>query len=730
MLYDLAFDAGGRTPYWVKGGSLAGNEFHETAQSKENWEVLGHINGNALYTLSDPAFTDFVRYTAMMHPPVPDSYPFDVALWAVIANFPYSWPLWQRYLHLFVRTNFMTNLGFAGPSDLSHQFSTFVHSSLHLRGDEDSPVETESMARTSACPSTACGSSSLTGATCDETCLSGPDQRWGGYGCNANGLGEECRACFTDLAEALEADQNAAKNGGRAIMCDTRMPPVHPSCPHSCGLFSSSENGRLSLLHGVKGTICDMSCSAVGNSTSAFQHGCGAAGLGQNCRFCHTDEDDALMAMYGRGSSVMCGTLQAPSGAFGVEEQMHGRRLGRAEPGHRQLASFRKTCNPECPKRWANGATGRVCDPSCNPKNKAPYCNHHNKGLQCRMCYTSITKARFDMNNGATVIMCDTLKPPSPYGRRLTGTRRRRLQESDVTKKLQNHNGASKSICVFTRAYLDHMPYLDISIESARKFMPGSDVVVAVEEADLGAWQQDMERWTKESSSPGSGGGGAVRFVPLGGSRHKYSELWADEHCGASASLIYYLPAATVFTRTPLSLDLFRVSGELLVSHLDYERLGPKPLHWRAHNLQLLGVPAPSFTHGLDVLLPSSLSAQLRAALTASFGNGFMSELEHFGDNFNAVELLGAFAYSSSPPGLFFQDPASWGRVHAGTDIDSIWEVPLLKPPYTCRGDMMMAEARGPELAAALRDAFLGTDPCHYGWSVLEDTESLAADTW
>ncbi|CAM9549362.1 unnamed protein product, partial [Phaeothamnion confervicola] len=133
VLYDLAFDADGHTPYWVKGGSLMGNEFHDSAKDAENWEFLGHINGNALYTLSDPAFTEYVKYTSMMHPPVPDSYPFDVALWAVISHFPYSWPLWQRYVHLFVHTNLMANLGLASTSDLSSQQAIFVHGSLHSR---------------------------------------------------------------------------------------------------------------------------------------------------------------------------------------------------------------------------------------------------------------------------------------------------------------------------------------------------------------------------------------------------------------------------------------------------------------------------------------------------------------------------------------------------------------------------------------------------------------------
>ena len=92
----------------------AGTNFHETAIKPDLWHVLGHINGNAIYNNTDPAFVEFVDYTKTRWSRTVSSgdseskveyrYSYDVALWATIADFPYSWPLWQRFADKFVTT--------------------------------------------------------------------------------------------------------------------------------------------------------------------------------------------------------------------------------------------------------------------------------------------------------------------------------------------------------------------------------------------------------------------------------------------------------------------------------------------------------------------------------------------------------------------------------------------------------------------------------------------------
>lgn len=45
-LYISAFLA--TEPFWVKGSTLTGTEFHGTASVSSMWHVLGHLNGNAI----------------------------------------------------------------------------------------------------------------------------------------------------------------------------------------------------------------------------------------------------------------------------------------------------------------------------------------------------------------------------------------------------------------------------------------------------------------------------------------------------------------------------------------------------------------------------------------------------------------------------------------------------------------------------------------------------------
>lgn len=96
-LYAASF--GGVEPFWIKGSTLEGVNFHETVVLPESRHVLGHINGNAVYNNTDPAFVEFVNFT-LIRWEYTQSY--DVALWATISDFPYSWPLWQRYSRKFV----------------------------------------------------------------------------------------------------------------------------------------------------------------------------------------------------------------------------------------------------------------------------------------------------------------------------------------------------------------------------------------------------------------------------------------------------------------------------------------------------------------------------------------------------------------------------------------------------------------------------------------------------
>lgn len=123
QLYLSAF--GGTEDFWVKGSTVAGTTFHDIAAYTDMWHVLGHINGNAIYNNNDPAFIEYVEYTRARWE---YNYPYDVALWATISDFPYSWPLWQRYSSKFVATSLVSG-------QFAFAFAPITRFKLSIRGD-------------------------------------------------------------------------------------------------------------------------------------------------------------------------------------------------------------------------------------------------------------------------------------------------------------------------------------------------------------------------------------------------------------------------------------------------------------------------------------------------------------------------------------------------------------------------------------------------------------------
>ncbi|CAN0091222.1 unnamed protein product [Scytosiphon promiscuus] len=103
--------------FWVKGSNLEGTNFHSSSTMSDMWHVLGHINGNAIYNNNDPAFVEYVRYTLSRWE---YSYPYDVALWLTISDFPYSWPLYQRFSNKFVTTNLASLIAYVGKEHVDH----------------------------------------------------------------------------------------------------------------------------------------------------------------------------------------------------------------------------------------------------------------------------------------------------------------------------------------------------------------------------------------------------------------------------------------------------------------------------------------------------------------------------------------------------------------------------------------------------------------------------------
>ncbi|CAN0201368.1 unnamed protein product, partial [Ectocarpus sp. 12 AP-2014] len=142
-LYHAAFRV--NEEFWVKGSNLEGTSFHSNADAIEMWQVLGHINGNAIYNNDDPAFVEYVEYTRSRWG---YEHPYDVALWMTISDFPYSWPLYQRYSSKFVVTNLISSVGYEHVnhdtvSDAVAGKTLFIHGSSVDEGNVASYEATE-----------------------------------------------------------------------------------------------------------------------------------------------------------------------------------------------------------------------------------------------------------------------------------------------------------------------------------------------------------------------------------------------------------------------------------------------------------------------------------------------------------------------------------------------------------------------------------------------------------
>lgn len=65
--------------------------------------------------MTDRCAHDSTRYTIVETPGEPPvlkyRFPYDVALWATIADFPYSWPLWQRFAERFINSHLVGRVG-------------------------------------------------------------------------------------------------------------------------------------------------------------------------------------------------------------------------------------------------------------------------------------------------------------------------------------------------------------------------------------------------------------------------------------------------------------------------------------------------------------------------------------------------------------------------------------------------------------------------------------------
>ncbi|CAM9634328.1 unnamed protein product, partial [Scytosiphon promiscuus] len=778
QLYQSAF--GSSHPYWVKGSVLAGKNFHETATISGFWNILGHINGNALYNNTDPAFTEFVQYTQTRwrytleepgKPPVTKyRFPYDVALWATIADFPYSWPLWQRYAERFMNSHLIANIGFVDVdgrtiTDAVTRDTLFIHGSSKAGGSKKfaAAIAAASLAEAHAgldkklrknsgdntdedglpvCTET-CSSRSQalsgpgTSQVCDSSCLAGGEQgvRFDGYLCGAGDpslYGESCRTCYTDEDLAREAErilrlglsvdsvdddafahnmrhqprqqmlqQRPQENGGsgdggsgvgggsgsgsmydqeedgrHVIMCDTMRPPTSRECSQKCSVKPD--------------TVCDHTCG-----TGRFNnYNCNWRFYGETCRYCFNDvrlalKADIIARQFG-GRVIMCDTHNPPQRLrlppSEVEESIEGLDVIEGVGGVGGLGI---------------GGGVDVVDGGAlavGEGDEAVETPTFTDGIN-----STWLRQQAKLENNAAV---------TPFVK---------IVRSDI--------------CAFIPGYFKFISETRVSVESIATFMPGMRVVVAVHPSDSHVYRKAMGELPRVSIVEVSDVGASalladkfcnandVRGIDDGGGRDRDGEGEEEDR----VKLIYYMAAGELLSREINFKDTHSPRGDLLVVYNEKVQ----------STADILGFSSPTF--GPDIMLPPSVNIELRHVVMKAHGSKrrkvageaddqdeyLMHILSRF-PNVPVPQLLAALAYARNPPGIWFFDPSKWVDQHI-FKVASIWNIPLIKPRFSCMVDMSLA-VRGYDMGLALQQTlnhFKAGTTCETGFMDLDPQTQL-----
>ncbi|CAB1105679.1 unnamed protein product [Ectocarpus sp. CCAP 1310/34] len=207
----------------------------------------------------------------------------------------------------------------------------------------------------------------------------------------------------------------------------------------------------------------------------------------------------------------------------------------------------------------------------------------------------------------------------------------------------------------------------------------------------------------------------------------EYGPLMADQLCGNGTRLIYYMEVGQVLSRTFTLKDTHTARQELIMSFADARDVDPENVRRAMGSTVLLEFPAPTFTHGCDLILPAETNGQLRALLGTKTRQGRRLEAGLHGAELEVEDL---YAYLASvadrhrestsiyvpelvtpiplhsvvhlvtgarglgvPPnarGGAFVNIRAWSRENLFS-VPSIWDIPLVKPRFGCSFDTALS---------------------------------------
>lgn len=95
----------------------------------------------------------------------------------------------------------------------------------------------------------------------------------------------------------------------------------------------------------------------------------------------------------------------------------------------------------------------------------------------------------------------------------------------------------------------------------------------------------------------------------------QHSALLADRHCGKGTRLIYYMNPGELLSRPFTPKDTHSVKGDLLIVYAEVDRVGAYSVERTLATTSVLGFSSPSFSFGMDIILPAEINQELRDVL-------------------------------------------------------------------------------------------------------------------
>ncbi|CAM9924133.1 unnamed protein product [Ectocarpus fasciculatus] len=255
-------------------------------------------------------------------------------------------------------------------------------------------------------------------------------------------------------------------------------------------------------------------------------------------------------------------------------------------------------------------------------------------------------------------------------------------------------------LCAFVSGRVGEEAMWEVTVKSILQFVPGMRVAIAAEAEGLNAYERSM--------------GGLPGVTVSGTQNPATAALYADKYCSLSEIILYVKPGS-VLSRAFTPKDTHSPRGDLLVVHPGSQG--------SYHDAQLvrrtaavLGFEAPSFTQGTDLMLPGDANAYLRESLGLGHDAhrpqkdgeaDALIALQEFVDfdQVSAVpQVLAALAYSRKMPGVWFVDPRGWVGQNLFKEA-SIWDIPLVKPRYTCTIASDALDSASPKTAQVLQSS-------------------------